>query len=147
MNKLLLGLGLGAVAVASTGCTSFRFKKAWREAEASERWEGSWKSALRGNGGALRAIVKSPQQEERKQVLDVFFEAHWHGFVTAYPVSLKQEIPRRKDQPRAVRGEHDLKSFPGGGVYHYTGDLSAGEFKVEYRSAYDTGEFVLHPAR
>lgn len=147
MKKRLLCLGVGAVAVATTGCTSLRFNKAWREAEAAERWQGNWKSAVRGNGGTLRAIVKSQPREERKQALDVFFEAHWHGFVTAYEVPLNQEIPRRKNQPRAVRGQHDLKACLGGGTYQYTGDLSDREFKVQYRSAYDTGEFVLHPAR
>ncbi len=147
MKKLLFGLSLGAVAVAATGCTSFRFNKAWREADASERWQGNWNSAVRGNGGALRAIVKNPPREEGKQVLDIFFEAHWHGFVTAYQVPLNQGIPRRKSQPRAVRGQHDLKACLGGGMYRYTGELSDREFKVQYRSAYDTGEFVLHPAR
>jgi hypothetical protein len=142
MKHRILLAGIMGLACAVTGCTSFRFQKAWREAQESERWQGNWKSARRGNGGALRAVVKTEPAAE----LDVYFEAHWHGFVTAYRVPLHQQTTRKKTELRAVAGQHDLKACLGGGTYTYSGTLSNREFKVHYQSAYDTGDFVLVPA-
>lgn len=141
--KTVLLICLGALGLATGGCTSFRFNRAWREADPSQKWSGRWKSSLRGNGGELRAVVKSdPSGRE----LDVFFQAHWHGFVTAYPVPLQQEAVSKASGQRAVRGRHDLQSFIGGGSYSYSGILSREEFKVHYESVYDTGDFLLRPA-
>jgi hypothetical protein len=143
MRKFFVTFGLGLLVVSSTGCTSFRFKRAWREADPSERWAGEWKSSKSSHGGQLRAVVSN---QPAAKDLEVYFEAHWHGFVTAYPAHLQQEAGRKK-QPRKVHGEHDLKACLGGGVYRYSGELSESEFKVNYISGYDQGTFVLRPSR
>ena len=126
------------------GCTSFRFKKAWKEAESSQRWEGEWKSAKSSHGGRLRAVVETPPTQSET---DAFFEAHWHGFVTAYKVSLHRQARRKMDSADRLNGQHNLRSCVGGGTYRYDGTLTEKEFKVHYESSYDTGDFVLKPAK
>ena len=127
-----------------TGCTSFRFNRAWRGAgqgqpAGAERWEGHWDSDRHGNGGRLRAVVTPGQS---KDDVHAFFEARWHGFTTAYEVPMRVERPR-KGEP-VLRGEHDLKSLFGGGKYFYKGTLNNEDFRARYESAYDTGTFELH---
>jgi hypothetical protein len=143
-------LSLAAVAAAlfGTGCTSFRFNHAWREAglgnpKGAQRWEGHWDSDRHGNGGRLRAVV-TPEESQGKPTsrVNAFFEARWHGFTTAYDVPMRIEKPR-KGEP-TLRGEHDLKSFFGGGKYTYLGTLNDEDFRARYESSYDTGTFELH---
>ena len=60
-----------------SGCTSFRFNRAWRGAAqgqptGAERWEGHWDSDRHGNGGRLRAVVTpGPSKDD----VNAFFEA------------------------------------------------------------------------
>lgn len=160
----LTPLTLLLAALLLPGCYSPRFHRAWKEAgcqkaetaapiaaggvKASEknvvpepipaRWEGRWHSDKRDGGGKLRAVVKAPVDGRS----EIFFEAGWHGFTTAYPVSLAAKPKARGFE---VSGEHNLKSFPGGGIYRYTGFLSPYTFSVKYQSDYDTGTFRLSP--
>ena len=144
--KLFLPLTLAALTTTlfGTGCTSFRFNHAWREAAQGkpsgvQRWEGHWDSDRHGNGGRLRAVVTTGEAKDR---VNAFFEARWHGFTTAYDVPLRIERPR-KGEP-TLRGEHDLKSLFGGGKYTYSGTLNEEDFRARYESSYDTGTFELH---
>jgi hypothetical protein len=73
---------------------------------------------------------------------EIFFEAGWHGFTTAYPVALSAQ---RRGKVYQLSGEHMLQSCVGGGVYTYTGSLKADQFSANYHSKYDTGTFVLAP--
>jgi hypothetical protein len=70
----------------------------------------------------------------------VFFEAGWHGFTTAYPVELQAS---QKGGVVLVTGEHDLKSWVGGGTYTYSGKIQGNVFTTSYASKYDTGTFSL----
>lgn len=145
------------------GCVSPKFNRAWKEAACQSdpaaslagggpsaaskgavpeaiptRWEGRWHSDKRAGGGKLRAVVKPPVDGRS----EIFFEAGWHGFITAYPVSLSA---KPKGRGFDLSGEHNLKSFPGGGIYHYAGFLSPYTFSVKYQSDYDFGTFRLSP--
>jgi hypothetical protein len=160
-------LALLLVAVALPGCVSPKFERAWKSAADSgssratglpdtagtpqlsgqparqpslpTRWQGRWHSDRRDSGGRLRAVVQ-PLGDEKAEI---FFEAGWHGFTTAYPVALSA---RRQGKAYQLAGEHNLKSFVGGGVYSYTGSIQADQFSANYHSKYDTGTFVLTPA-
>ncbi len=150
-------------AVFLTGCFSPKFNRAWKEAGCQSetaapiasggsdatgkkavrepipaRWEGRWHSNKRNGGGKLRAVVSAPVDGNS----EIFFEAGWHGFTTAYPVSLSA---KPKGRGFDLSGEHNLNSFPGGGIYRYTGFLSPYTFSVKYQSDYDTGTFRLSP--
>lgn len=81
-------------------------------------------------------------QAPQGQDLNVYFEAGWHGFTTAYPVQLSAV---GRDGLFKVSGKHNLKSFVGGGLYQYDGSLSKDNFSVRYSSSYDRGTFVLTP--
>jgi hypothetical protein len=72
----------------------------------------------------------------------LFFEAGWHGFTTAYPVSL---AARPVGAGYELSGEHNLRSWVGGGLYNYKGTLDKGQFSMEYDSDYDFGTFLLTP--
>jgi hypothetical protein len=132
---------LGLAAVCLTSCFSPKFNAEWRKADNSgagtQRWAGRWESD-RGTGGRLRALVEKPDRGG----MNVYFEAGWHGFTTAYPVALRTEA---KDGGFKVSGEHRLKSFVGGGMYTYDGSLSREKFSVRYSSSYDSGTFALSP--
>lgn len=144
--RLPLVITAGISLLIGSGCTSFRFNRAWRVAAqgqpaGAERWEGHWDSDRHGNGGRLRAVVTPGHS---KDSVTAFFEARWHGFTTAYEVPMRVERPR-KGEP-VLKGEHDLKSFFGGGRYSYRGTLNTEDFRARYESAYDTGTFELHRA-
>jgi hypothetical protein len=153
------------VAVLLPGCVSPKFERAWKEAanhtgtaapatltdgasrsasrkapqiSVPTRWQGRWHSDKRDGGGRLRAVVKPPVDGRA----EIFFEAGWHGFTTAYPVSLSAT---RKGKVYELSGEHHLRSFVGGGVYHYSGTLGAEALSARYRSDYDRGTFELSP--
>jgi len=70
----------------------------------------------------------------------VFFEAGWHGFTTAYPVELDAA---KRGSAVFVTGQHDLKSFVGGGTYNYTGKIQGNTFQTSYTSRHDEGTFAL----
>jgi hypothetical protein len=145
------------------GCVSPKFERAWKEAgeqagsaapvaaggprtagdtaprlAVPTRWQGRWHSDKRDGGGRLRAVVQPPVDGRA----EIFFEAGWHGFTTAYPVSLSAT---KKGKAYELAGEHNLRSCVGGGVYHYTGSLGADAVSAKYRSDYDTGTFQLSP--
>lgn len=138
------------------GCVSPKFERAWKEAApvavggsgAAEksaaritvptRWQGRWHSDKRDGGGQLRAVVQPPVDGR----VEIYFEAGWHGFTTAYPVSL---VAKKKGKVYELSGEHNLRSCVGGGVYHYTGSLGADAFSAKYQSDYDIGTFQLSP--
>jgi len=155
------------VAVVLPGCVSPKFERAWRgaspqscpggteapdaaviprargqaakESSLPTRWEGRWHSDKHNAGGRLRAVVQPPVAGRA----EIFFEAGWHGFTTAYPVSL---VAERKGKSWQLSGEHNLRSCVGGGVYHYTGTIRADQFSANYQSKYDTGTFLLSPS-
>ena len=84
--------------------------------------------------------------------MSAYFEAKWHGFTTAYPVSLQAESEGKPGSQGGssgvfrVFGKHDLKSFVGGGTYTYSGKLTPSKFEAEYESKYDQGVFSLTPS-
>lgn len=129
---MFLGLCLG-------GCVSPKFERAWKKAEAegsNQRWTGQWRSDQHSAHGRLRAVSSEPKDGN----CDVFFEAGWHGFTTAYPVVLNAE---KKGGVLFLSGQHDLKSWVGGGIYTYSGTISGNIFSTKYASKYDTGTFTL----
>jgi hypothetical protein len=167
MRPIASYFALVFVAVALPSCVSPKFQRAWKGAAPSGgltasgafevgseakvhgrqasrplslpiRWEGRWHSDKHNAGGRLRAVVQ-PLTGGRA---DIFFEAGWHGFTTADPVSL---AARREGNAFELSGEHNLRSWVGGGVYTYTGSLTAGQFSARYHSKYDTGTFLLTP--
>ena len=113
-------------------------KQAARQPSLPTRWQGRWHSDRHNAGGRLRALVQPLTDGQA----EIFFEAGWHGFTTAYPVALSA---RRKGKAYQLSGEHNLKSCVGGGVYSYTGSLQADQFSANYHSKYDTGTFLLIP--
>lgn len=139
----LRALSLAISAVFLGACFSPKFNSDWKKTEDGrgngQRWVGRWESE-KGTGGRLRAIVQAPQGQDLK----VFFEAGWHGFTTAYPVQLQAVA---KDEGFKVSGNHNLKSFVGGGLYQYDGTLTAEKFSVRYSSSYDRGTFTLAPEK
>ena len=166
MRTIFSPLALLLVAVSLPSCVSPRFERAWKGAAAPgaslasgaheaagaprlggqaarqfslpTRWQGRWHSDRHNAGGRLRAVVQPLTDGQA----EIFFEAGWHGFTTAYPVSLSA---RRKGKAYQLSGEHNLKSCVGGGVYSYTGSLQADQFSANYHSKYDTGTFLLTP--
>jgi len=136
---IFLGWGLSS-------CISPKFEKAWKRAEAqnaqdatqrsTQRWQGRWHSEKHGAGGRLRAVSEAPKSGQ----CEVFFEAGWHGFTTAYPVALRAET---KEKRLFLSGQHDLKSCFGGGVYTYSGTMDGSVFSTRYSSSYDAGTFTL----
>lgn len=166
MRPIVSALSLLLVSVAFPSCVSPKFERAWKGAalegvsravgapevaggprshrQAAKplavpiRWQGRWHSDKHNAGGRLRAVVQPPTDGRA----EIFFEAGWHGFTTAYPVSLSAQ---RKGRAYQLSGEHALQSCIGGGVYTYTGSLKAEEFSANYHSKYDTGTFVLTP--
>jgi hypothetical protein len=167
MRPIFLPLALLLVALALPSCVSPKFERAWKGAAAPgasvaasahdsadaarlrssavrqpsspTRWQGRWHSDRHNAGGRLRAVVQPLADGQA----EIFFEAGWHGFTTAYPVSLSAQ---RKGKAYLLSGEHNLKSCVGGGVYSYTGTLRADQFSANYQSKYDTGTFLLTPA-
>ena len=164
MRSFFSPLALLFVALTLSSCVSPKFERAWKGAAAlgasggneaaatsrlsgqtarqpvlPTRWQGRWHSDRHNSGGRLRAVVQPLTDGQA----EIFFEAGWHGFTTAYPVSLSA---RRKGNAYQLSGEHDLKSCVGGGVYSYTGSLQADQFSASYDSKYDTGTFLLTPA-
>ena len=133
---------VGVAAICLSSCFSPKFNAEWKKAESSgergRKWVGRWESQ-KGVGGRLRAVTKTPASGG----LNVYFEAGWHGFTTAYPVELRADAQNGSFR---VFGEHHLKSFVGGGLYKYDGSLSSDAFSVRYSSSYDSGTFTLAPA-
>ena len=129
---------LGVLAAGLVSCVSPKFERAWK-ASPQQRWSGRWYSEKHHSGGRLRAVLSQPE----KGAMDAFFEAHWHGFTTAYPVTLEA---RKQGAGYRLEGQKDLKSCVGGGLYHYTGTLLPGDFAARYSSASDFGSFHLTPA-
>jgi hypothetical protein len=157
-------LATALLAILLPACVSPKFERAWRNAGKQDasapplasrapqaagkttarvpvpaRWEGRWHSDRRDGGGKLRAVVQQPVDGR----VEIFFEAGWHGFTTAYPVSL---AAKQNGKGYELSGEHNLRSFVGGGVYHYTGVLGAKALSANYQSDYDRGTFELSPS-
>ncbi len=154
------------VAIAFPSCVSRKFERAWEEAAhpglekpagfreqtgalpargnaesqnmLPTRWEGTWHSDKHKNGGKLRAVVRQPYNERA----EIFFEAGWHGFTTAYPVNLSA---RRQGNGVEISGQHNLRSWVGGGIYNYKGLIKPDQFSAAYDSDYDIGTFNLVP--
>ncbi|RFC45717.1 MAG: hypothetical protein DVB28_000420 [Verrucomicrobia bacterium] len=154
------------VGLSLSSCVSPKFERAWRGAAGEpvvQKWEGVWKSEQHGAGGRLRALTGVPKGGHigvpkgghigvpkgghigvpKVGHLDVFFEARWHGFTTAYPVVLNVE---KKRGLFLISGEHDLKSCIGGGPYSYSGTMTGDLFFARYSSRYDSGTFSMKPA-
>lgn len=163
MRPLATHLATALLAALLPACVSPKFERAWRDAGRRDgpnpplgtrapkaagkntdpvavpaRWKGRWHSDRRDGGGKLRAVVRQPVDGR----VEIFFEAGWHGFTTAYPVSLAAKQNRKGYE---LSGEHNLRSFVGGGVYHYTGNLGVDTLSANYRSDYDRGTFELSP--
>ena len=166
MRPIVQPLALLLIVAILPSCVSPKFERAWKTAAAPgasatagapdnaeaprlrgpltkppllpTRWQGRWHSERRDSGGRLRAVV----QPLRDGQAAIFFEAGWHGFTTAYPVSLSA---RRHGMVYQLTGEHNLESLVGGGIYRYTGSIQADRFSVNYHSKYDTGTFLLTP--
>ena len=137
MRCLLLIL----VGLCFSSCVSPKFERAWKNAASEpvvQKWEGVWESEKHGAKGRLRALTGVPKEGH----VDVFFEAGWHGFTTAYPVVLDSE---KKQGTFLISGQHDLKSFIGGGLYTYSGTMTADLFFARYSSRYDAGTFTMRP--
>lgn len=131
---ILVGLSLSS-------CVSPKFERAWKSAASEpvhQKWEGVWESEQHGAKGRLRALTGVPKEGR----VDVYFEAGWHGFTTAYPVVLGSE---KKRGSFLIGGQHDLKSWVGGGLYTYSGTMTEDLFFARYSSRYDTGTFKLRP--
>lgn len=141
MRFQMRSLILGVLGVFLSGCVSLKFERAWRRAEddgSTQRWTGHWQSERHQARGRLRAVSREPRDGK----CEVFFEAGWHGFTTAYPVVLNAE---QKSGVLLLSGQHDLKSWVGGGTYTYSGAISGGVFSTRYASKYDSGTFTLAP--
>lgn len=132
------------LALLSGGCVSPGFHKAWKTAANSassgpQRWEGRWESLRRpGVGGHLRAVVE-PAVDGRVQT---YFEARWLCFLSAYKVSLDAKPGR---EGTVLKGEQNLQSWVGGGLYTYKGLLTPQGLRAEYDSHHDQGVFSLAP--
>ncbi len=130
---------LGALALGLVSCVSPKFERAWK-ASPEQRWSGRWYSEKHHAGGRLRAVLSHPEQGG----MDAFFEAHWHGFTTAYPVKLEAY---KQGAGYRLEGQKELKSCVGGGLYQYKGTLFPGKFSARYSAASDFGNFQLTPER
>lgn len=151
-------LSLALTCVLLGGCVSPRFRAAWKKAqetpagEAGQRWVGRWESQKHGVGGPLRAVLTPPSAgaPNSSGQLKAFFEAGWHGFTTAYPVVLQAEAQKHSGSAHSqgllsITGQHNLDSWVGGGLYHYSGTMGPDRFEASYQSKYDTGTFTLKP--
>jgi len=128
ISVVLLGLGL-------VSCVSPKFERAWKDSP-KQRWTGQWYSEKHHVGGRLRAVLSSPEAGK----MDAFFEARWHGFTTAYPVTLDA---KKQGTGFQIAGQKELKSWVGGGLYTYKGSLLPSEFEAQYGARNDAGTFQL----
>lgn len=137
MRALLALVGL------ITGCSTF--ERDWRAAASKApqpaepilgRWDGEWRSDVSGHHGRLRAIVTPG---EGGQYL-ARYRARWaccFSFEYTVPVSAQKSGERHLFQ-----GSADLGRLAGG-VYHYDGSATSGEFTSSYRSRSDHGWFRM----
>jgi hypothetical protein len=133
----------GLLALGLASCVSPKFQRAWKSAP-EQCWTGHWHSVKHDAGGRLRAVLSPPDHGK----MDAFFEAQWHGFTTAYLVSLDaKRVGKKEGEGFSLDGQKELKSLVGGGLYTYKATLTPNTFSAEYASSYDYGTFELVPAR
>ena len=103
-------------------------------------WEGEWRSGKhRGMHGGLRCFfTKIDDSHYRAR-----FRANWLAFASSYTVVLET---RRVGDGLRLQGTQRLRGI-GGGLYHYEGNVTRSRFTATYSSGYDTGTFVMTPAR
>jgi len=138
MRIKLSRVSVGLLALGLASCVSPKFERAWKNSP-QQRWAGQWHSEKHHAGGGLRAVLSPPEGGK----MDAFFEARWHGFTTAYPVTLDA---KKQGTGFLVAGQKELKSCVGGGLYTYKGSLLPSKFEAQYTSRYDFGTFQLTPA-
>lgn len=133
------------------GCASF--ERDWRAAERrpeirsvsgsdafTGRWDGRWTSAKHraGSGfagGRLRCLLT--KVDERRY--EARFKADWMIFTSSYRTMLEVE---QRGAVLHLAGEHKLSEMFGG-VYRYSGRVTADRFTATYDSSYDRGTFEM----
>ena len=129
--------------MATTGCSTFNSD--WKRESATRapahdiegRWEGSWLSDRNGHHGRLRCLVNRLDDGSYRAR---FKATYWKIFRFGYSVNLL--VTREETGPFKFQGESDL-GWWGGGVYHYDGRATPGDFDSTYRSKYDHGTFRM----
>lgn len=125
------------------GCSGFnsKWKRAGQEARPAEgmigRWEGSWKSEKNGHHGKLRCIATP---STNGMVSAQFHARFWKIFSYGYTVPLQV---RQTAGVETFEGEANLGKMAGG-VYHYSGVVSATNWQSTYRSTGDHGFFHMN---
>ena len=138
----------------TTSC-GIAFRKAWKNspnptfgmspdpdigcvADPVGKWEGTWHSKTSGHHGKLRCVVSHPVDE--KEGHQFFYHATWMGFLSgSYKAT---HTIQRKGAIYVFHGEHKMPEWAGG-LYHYDGTISNGEFKADYKSSADQGTYTM----
>lgn len=107
----------------------------------SGAWDGQWTSEKHrlpsgeAAGGRLRCIftqIDSAHYRAR-------FHANWLIFASGYETTFQT---KRRGGVLEFRGEQDLGAIFGG-VYRYTGKVTAEQFRAHFASSYDHGRFEM----
>jgi hypothetical protein len=127
----------------TTGCSTFN--RDWKRASATlppahdldGRWEGYWLSERNGHHGRLQCLVSRLEDGSYRAR---FKATYWKCFRFGYAVNLS--VAREPTGAFNFQGEADL-GWWGGGVYHYNGHATPGDFVSTYKSEYDHGTFRM----
>lgn len=106
------------------------------------RWEGTWQSDASGHHGKLRCVVAHPSNNKGDH--EFFYHATWMGFLSGgYKATHNVQ---RKGRIYVFSGQHKMPDWAGG-LYHYDGTISNGEFKAHYKSSADHGTYSMKRVR
>jgi hypothetical protein len=128
--------------LAGFGCSSFN--RDWKKAAVTStpasglngRWEGTWRSAVNGHNGKLRALIT----ETGPGKYSARFHAKYQKILSfGYTVPLQVA---QTDSGFTFRGEADLGSLAGG-LYRYEGHADDTNFTSTYSCKYDHGHFQM----
>jgi hypothetical protein len=129
-------LTLGVIFLCS-GCGTYRFNRAWNDAESDgntegveARWEGDWRSDFNGHSGGLRCITSETDDGR----LLVWFHSTYAGIFT-FQYKTLFTITETDDRVDFV-GEQDL-GWLAGGLYQYEGTVEGDCFRATYRAEND----------
>ena len=109
---------------------------------AEGRWSGTWRSESTGHTGKLRCVVGPAKNAAGDH--DFHYHATWMGFLSgSYKATHRVKNTRTGAR---FTGEHMMPRWAGG-LYSYEGTITGDTFHARYRSAADTGEYVLKRMR
>lgn len=100
------------------------------------RWEGTWQSEANGHHGKLRCLIS---QTTNRTYSARFRATYFHVLKFSYTIAMVGTV---SNSIYHFTGEEDLGATAGG-IYHYSGTITATNFVSTYSNKYDFGTFQL----